>query len=233
MRRIGLLTPLLTTPCERCSRWLASSMTPSGSTASQDTRSRAGPATCYNGRGSGQLKSFSRQAKRLGRVDPAGLQRVGTSTLAHLVREYWRAGQASSERGSWALADLRSSFPDAAVTQETVALVYGSNQELAAVAGVVTGYPQCAEPAPQQSGIPSYAVASNGPPPPEEEAPPPAEEQAPPPAHEEAPAPGPVQERAPQPERSPPAEEEAASSAGAYDSARGYDPSRGYDAARG
>ncbi len=55
------------------------------------------------------------------------------SALAHLVREYWRAGQASSMRGMAALADLRSAFPDAPVTSETVALVYGSNGALAQV----------------------------------------------------------------------------------------------------
>ena len=34
-----------------------------------------------------------------------------SSTLAHLIREYWRAGQASSVRGMAALADMRSAYP--------------------------------------------------------------------------------------------------------------------------
>jgi hypothetical protein len=55
------------------------------------------------------------------------------SILAHLVREYWRAGQSSSEPGTAALADLRSSYPDAAITAQTVALVYGSNAAIARV----------------------------------------------------------------------------------------------------
>ncbi len=55
------------------------------------------------------------------------------SALAHLVREYWRAGQASSQPGMAALADLRTAYPNAPETGETVALIYGSNGALGSV----------------------------------------------------------------------------------------------------
>ena len=54
--------------------------------------------------------------------------------LAHLMREYWRAGQASSPTGVAALAFMRSSYPDSAYTAQTVALVYGSNPDLNQIA---------------------------------------------------------------------------------------------------
>jgi hypothetical protein len=51
--------------------------------------------------------------------------------FAHLIREYWRAGQASSDHGMAALATMRSTYPDAPETAATVSLVYGSNAALA------------------------------------------------------------------------------------------------------
>jgi outer membrane biosynthesis protein TonB len=128
-------------------------------------------------------------------------------TFAHLMREYWRAGQASSEGGMAAIAYMRAAYPNAPETSETVAMIYGSNGDAANVA-----YNQ----------------------PPVEEAPPPEEppaiEEAPP-AVEEAPPPA---EEAP-PAEQPPAEDAAPAQEGApsYDAARGYDPVHGYDAARG
>ncbi len=47
--------------------------------------------------------------------------------FAHLVREYWRAGQVSSVHGLAALALLRSAYPDAQETSQTVSLVFGSS----------------------------------------------------------------------------------------------------------
>lgn len=47
--------------------------------------------------------------------------------FAHLVREYWRAGQISSPHGLAALTLLRSAYPDAQETGETVSLVFGSS----------------------------------------------------------------------------------------------------------
>jgi hypothetical protein len=48
--------------------------------------------------------------------------------FAHLVREYWRAGQVSSAQGLAALALMRSAYPDAEETTQTAALVFGSSQ---------------------------------------------------------------------------------------------------------
>ncbi len=52
------------------------------------------------------------------------------ATLAHLMREYWRAGESSSERGTAALAVMRSAYPDASETTATVSLIFGSNPTL-------------------------------------------------------------------------------------------------------
>ncbi|MBV9717898.1 MAG: hypothetical protein JOZ77_01145 [Candidatus Eremiobacteraeota bacterium] len=52
------------------------------------------------------------------------------ATFAHLIREYWRAGQASSEHGMSALAFMRSAYPDSSETTRSVALIYGSNGDL-------------------------------------------------------------------------------------------------------
>lgn len=47
--------------------------------------------------------------------------------FAHLVREYWRAGQVSSAHGLAALTLLRSAYPDAEETSQAVSLVFGSS----------------------------------------------------------------------------------------------------------
>ncbi len=179
--------------------------------------------------------------------------------IAHLVREYWRAGQVSGQGGTSALADLRSSYPDWPITNETVAMVYNANRALDRATRDDSNYMQYAQapygpyaddpqyaqappPPPQASpysdGLPSYAVRTAyeppmGPPP--QEAPP--VEQAPP--IEEAPPPeeSPVDE-APPAEESPveqaPAEQgPVANGNSGYDATRGYDPVHGYDAARG
>ncbi len=49
---------------------------------------------------------------------------------AHLIREYWRAGQSSSRPGMAALSTMRTTFPDAPETSATISLVYGSNRAL-------------------------------------------------------------------------------------------------------
>jgi hypothetical protein len=54
--------------------------------------------------------------------------------LSHLMREYWRAGAASSEPGIAALGLMRTAYGDSAWTTQTVALIYGSNPGLANVA---------------------------------------------------------------------------------------------------
>ncbi len=54
--------------------------------------------------------------------------------LGHLMREYWRAGEASSPTGLAALAFMRAVYPDAEITTETVTLVYGSNPALDQIA---------------------------------------------------------------------------------------------------
>jgi hypothetical protein len=181
--------------------------------------------------------------------------------LAHLVREYWRAGQVSGERGTAALADLRSSYPDWPITNDTVALVYNSNRALdrathdgsdymqyaQAPYGPYAEEPQYAQapPPPQQvspysDGLPSYAVRTAYQP----MGPPPAEAAAP--AYQSQPEDqAPPDEQSPPDEQAPPAEgppvEQAppteqgpvANSGSGYDAARGYDPVHGYDAARG
>lgn len=183
--------------------------------------------------------------------------------LAHLVREYWRAGQVSGEQGTNALADLRSSYPDWPITNETVAMVYGSNHALDRATRDDSDYMQYAQapygpyaqdpqyaqappPPPQVSpysdGLPSYAVRTayeppTGPPPAESA---PAEAQVPPDQQ------APPDEQSPPDEQAPPAEEPpvdqappteqapvANSEGSGYDAARGYDPVHGYDAARG
>jgi len=180
--------------------------------------------------------------------------------LAHLVREYWRCGQVSGAQGSNALADLRSSYPDWPITNETVAMVYGSNRALdratrddsdymqyaQAPYGPYAPEPQYAQappPPPEASqysdGLPSYAVRTAyqpmGPPPqeaaPVEQAPP--EEEAPP--VEQAPPP----DESPVDEAPPPAEEPAVEQAPPPEQAPvanggpGYDAARGYDPVHG
>lgn len=54
--------------------------------------------------------------------------------LSHLVREYWRAGAASSDEGSVALALMRSSYADSPWTTATVSMISGSNGEPVAAA---------------------------------------------------------------------------------------------------
>ena len=83
--------------------------------------------------------------------------------LAHLMREYWRAGQASSPTGVAALAFMRSSYPDSAFTAQTVALVYGSNPDLNQIARDGAEPPSydagpSYAPAPSYAELPSYAT---------------------------------------------------------------------------
>jgi hypothetical protein len=86
-------------------------------------------------------------------------------TFAHLVREYWRAGQASSPHGMAALAYMRAAYPDAAETAATVALVYGSNGSLSDVSRDDAPAPVYYASAPSNPApvaapaLPSYAVA--------------------------------------------------------------------------
>jgi len=75
--------------------------------------------------------------------------------FAHLIREYWRAGQASSAHGMAALSAMRSAYPDAAETAASTSLVYGSNPGVAAAARD-DAPPANVASAPNQS-IPSYA----------------------------------------------------------------------------
>jgi len=49
---------------------------------------------------------------------------------AHLIREYWRAGQSSSRPGMAALSMMRTTFPDSPETSRTISLIYGSNPAL-------------------------------------------------------------------------------------------------------
>ncbi len=49
---------------------------------------------------------------------------------AHLIREYWRAGQSSSRPGMAALSMMRTTYPDSPETSRTISLVYGSNPSL-------------------------------------------------------------------------------------------------------
>ncbi len=86
--------------------------------------------------------------------------------LGHLMREYWRAGQVSSATGMAALAFMRSVYPDAAITQKTVAMVYGSNRGLDDIARDGSEPPAYAppvaavpseEPLSTQAAMPSYA----------------------------------------------------------------------------
>ena len=166
-------------------------------------------------------------------------------TFAHLMREYWRAGQASSESGMAALAYMRAAYPDSPETAHTVAMIYGSNPSVATVADdyapPVRPAPMEAPPAPPAqteqvaSALPSYAIRDGG----EYGMAPPVQvaspydaaplEQAQEPADEAPPA-----EAAPRVEQ-PVAQDQAPDNAAApgYDAARGYDPVHGYDAARG
>jgi hypothetical protein len=83
--------------------------------------------------------------------------------LAHLMREYWRAGQASSPTGVAALAFMRSTYPDSAYTTQTVSLVYGSNPDLNEIARDAAEPPTYEAgpsyaPPPAYSQLPSYAT---------------------------------------------------------------------------
>jgi hypothetical protein len=49
--------------------------------------------------------------------------------LSHLVREYWRAGETSSDGGSVALALMRTTYSDSPWTTATVAIMAGSGDE--------------------------------------------------------------------------------------------------------
>ena len=84
------------------------------------------------------------------------------SMFAHLMREYWRAGQVSSEHGTAALAFMRAAYPDSAETSATVSLIYGSNTALAAVARDETA------PAPYEPSVSYQAPAPYAVPPPYE-----------------------------------------------------------------
>jgi hypothetical protein len=70
--------------------------------------------------------------------------------LAHLMREYWRAGQVSSEHGMAALTFMRAAYPDAAETTATISMIYGSNVSLDNVAR---------DPAPSEA--PAYEATSD------------------------------------------------------------------------
>ncbi|HEY2476733.1 MAG TPA: hypothetical protein VGI19_18275 [Candidatus Cybelea sp.] len=54
--------------------------------------------------------------------------------MSHLMREYWRAGQASSEAGTATLSLLRSAYPDSPWTTAAVEMVNGTNRTIDAVA---------------------------------------------------------------------------------------------------
>ncbi|MGC1381343.1 MAG: hypothetical protein WA814_10030 [Candidatus Baltobacteraceae bacterium] len=69
-------------------------------------------------------------------------------TLAHLMREYWRAGQSSSSTGMAALAVMRTAYPDSPETSAAVAMVYGSNMALSNVSRDATAAPVSEEVAP-------------------------------------------------------------------------------------
>jgi hypothetical protein len=86
--------------------------------------------------------------------------------LSHLMREYWRAGQASGDHGMAALALMRTAYPDSPATLSTVAMVYGSNPELSEISrdGNEWNQPEApvaaAPPAPPYAAptLPSYAI---------------------------------------------------------------------------
>lgn len=95
--------------------------------------------------------------------------------LSHLMREYWRAGAASSEPGVAALSLMRTSYGDSAWTTQTVAMIYGSNPALDDVARDETPAfadeaPAVADEAPQQVEE-APIVTAQAPPPPVAEAP--------------------------------------------------------------
>ena len=88
--------------------------------------------------------------------------------LGHLMREYWRAGEASSPTGLAALAFMRAVYPDAEITTETVTLVYGSNPALDQIASdtasrqvdpapVAYQAQPASAPLPPAAAMPSYA----------------------------------------------------------------------------
>jgi hypothetical protein len=79
-------------------------------------------------------------------------------TFAHLIREYCRAGQASSADDLAALAVMRSAYPNAVETAASVLLVYGSKPSVAATAHD-DAPPAAVATAPQT--IPSYAQPDN------------------------------------------------------------------------
>jgi hypothetical protein len=47
--------------------------------------------------------------------------------LSHLMREYWRAGQASSDQGLIVLSLMRSSYSDSPWTTATIAMIFASS----------------------------------------------------------------------------------------------------------
>jgi hypothetical protein len=87
--------------------------------------------------------------------------------MSHLMREYWRCGEASSAAGDATLSVLRSAYPDSPWTTAAVTMVYGSNGTLNEVARDKAPYEEEApvpeqsayyNPAPPNEGIPSYAT---------------------------------------------------------------------------
>ncbi len=96
--------------------------------------------------------------------------------LGHLMREYWRAGEVSSEHGMAALAFMRAAYPDASETTATVALIYGSNVSLGNIARDPVEQPAPVAPTPvnyaaaspyetpeSYQTLPSYATADDAP----------------------------------------------------------------------
>jgi hypothetical protein len=94
---------------------------------------------------------------------------------AHMIREYWRAGQSSSRPGMAALSMMRTTFPDAPETTATISLVYGSNTALDNIAQDRPVYRQAAyeQPAYEQPAYqePAYSQQAYQPPAPSYEAP--------------------------------------------------------------
>jgi hypothetical protein len=81
------------------------------------------------------------------------------STLSHLMREYWRAGQASSEQSLTALAVMRSSYANSPETGAAVALIYGSNPALSELSGdAAQPVDQPATPVVSENPVPDVAA---------------------------------------------------------------------------
>lgn len=131
--------------------------------------------------------------------------------LAHLMREYWRAGQVSSEHGTAALAFMRAAYPDAPETSYTVSMIYGSGERVAAVvpppsepqpAPEIQQAPPAPETPPYETPasyqtLPSYATADEPAPAPDNavassDVAPPADDSAPADGSEDAPTPPPT-----------------------------------------